>query len=85
MAEKEDWQTIWGRATNEQLANAAHDYWWLVHHTNLTDTTPLEQILAEAERRGGRQILEKALSHPPAKIRKTRGAAGRRWPAKRVS
>lgn len=55
-----DWAQKWGRMDDRDLEHAAHYYFWLASTYPELHSDRLEEIVAEATRRGKPEIVENA-------------------------
>ena len=71
------WESLLTRQSNQELESRARNYLWLADNASGLYDDRLAQVVAEAERRGVTDILERARRAVPRK-RAKRGVAGRR-------
>ena len=65
--------------TDEELESAAHDYIWLADTCSVLHTKRHDEIIAEADRRGNPEIIQRAKANRIRPIQKgKKGGAGRR-------
>ena len=62
MPAREGWPEVWSRMSDEELEVAAGDYLWVIQNSPVASTLRLDEIIAEAKRRGKADLVDRARS-----------------------
>jgi hypothetical protein len=58
------WRQVWAGMSDQELEDAARDYFWLSEHIPPCLGNRIEEIIAETSRRGRPDILQRAKKGP---------------------